>query len=320
MHRRKFIHVLIISGIFLFGCGAPPSQNSNTSPPVASIRVGYIPIVDCLPLYVAQDKGIFAKHGLTAELTPLQGGPRVIEALSAGSIDVGYANLVSTILANSKGIGILAIAGGPIEADGRQAHALLIPKKSPINNPQELAGKTIAVNALRNIEHVALVQYLEKNGVNTNDIKYVETPFPQMEGLLQGGQVDAAMVVEPFISVGLTHDSVRVLGHPYSDVRPRNAVANYVVTSAWSEKNREVSNRFRQALSEANEFIRNNDGEARQILAKYTQILPEVLPKVVIPEFVDMFTRDDLQAWIDELVEQQVLEKRVSPESLFAAQ
>lgn len=311
---RHLLVGLLIAVTFFLGCTPTQqvSNNTNTVTNVSNIRIGYIPIVDCLPLYVAQEKGFFAKQALTVQITPLQGGPRVIEALSGNSIDVGYVNVVSVITAHSKGLPIVSIAGGPIETENKKAHALLVSESSTIKQPQDLSGKTIAVNALRNIEHVILRQYLEKNGVDVNSVKIVESPFPQMEGLLKGGTADAVMLVEPFISLALSHKTARILGHPYTDVRNRNIVANYNVKSDWLAQNGETAKKFATALNEANTFIAQNDAESRQILAKYTQIPPEILDKVVIPEFLNQFSQEDLQFWIGELSRQGIIEKQVS--------
>ena len=39
-----------------------------------TIRLGFIPVGDCLQLYVAEEMGYFAEEGITVEKTPLKGG------------------------------------------------------------------------------------------------------------------------------------------------------------------------------------------------------------------------------------------------------
>jgi NitT/TauT family transport system substrate-binding protein len=303
---KSLIAITLVTLTMLSGC--KPSGPSSSSGPT-TVKVGYIPIVDCLPLYVAKDKGFLDKQGLSAELMPLQGGPRIIEALTSKSIDIGYSNMVSNIVAHSKGIPMVGVAGGPVETESRQVHALLVSDSSPIRGPGDLAGKTIAVNALRNIEHVVLRQYLEKNGVDINGVKIVEAPFPQMEGLLKNGSADAVMAVEPFITLAVAHKSARVLARPYTEVRSRNIVANYNVRREWFDQNAETARKFAAALAEANAFISSNEAEARQILVKYTQIPQEVIGAVVLPQSLDKFDESDVQVWVDELAKQGLIEK-----------
>lgn len=314
---QTFLVAVLVSTMTLAGCfTAAPESTVKTAP----LKIGYIPIVDCLPLYVANEKGFLGKQGITAELVPLQGGPRIIEALMSKSVDVGYANVASFIIARSKGIPIVGATGGPVETEDRKAHALLVAESSSIRTPKDLTGKTIAVNALRNIEHVILRRYLEGNGVNIDTVKVVEAPLPQMEGALKNGSVDAVMTAEPFVTLPVNRKVARVLGHPYTDTRPRTVVANYNVRQEWLGQNAETVRRFAAALAEANAFIAKNDSEARQILLKYTQIPQEVVGQVVLPESLDNFQAADLQFWIDELARQGVIEKDFPAESVLSQQ
>jgi bicarbonate transport system substrate-binding protein len=85
-HRRQFLFArgAVAGSVALKGClGTPPSNNpgasSSTAPNVAAgsgvkagdepevktVRLGYIPIVESVPIVIAFAKGFFAKHGLT---------------------------------------------------------------------------------------------------------------------------------------------------------------------------------------------------------------------------------------------------------------
>jgi NitT/TauT family transport system substrate-binding protein len=212
---------------------------------------------------------------------------------------------------------IVGITGGPVETDARKTHALLVLASSPITEPKALTGKTVAVNALRNIEHVMLRQYLEKNGIPVDSVKVVEAPFPQMEGVLKNGSVDAVMAIEPFITLAQNNKTVRVLGYPYTDVRTRSIVSAYDVRSDWLTQNADTARKFAAAIAEATDFINNNGTEARQILLKYTKIPQEVADKVVITEFQGKADAAELQVWIDELARQGIIEKAFPAQDAF---
>ncbi|MBD1874929.1 ABC transporter substrate-binding protein [Nodosilinea sp. FACHB-131] len=80
--RRKFLAtagVSAASSLLLKGClGNPPSATVTASPVAAAaplsaadtpetpkVKLGYIPIVEAAPLIIAQEKGFFAKYGMT---------------------------------------------------------------------------------------------------------------------------------------------------------------------------------------------------------------------------------------------------------------
>jgi bicarbonate transport system substrate-binding protein len=85
--RRKFISTAMVSGagaVLLKGCvGNPPEANTSgttatpapeaapvaltaeITPETTKIKLGYIPIVEAAPLIIAQEKGFFAKYGMS---------------------------------------------------------------------------------------------------------------------------------------------------------------------------------------------------------------------------------------------------------------
>src|SRR5687767_13835949 len=101
LRLRSLALLLLVAGVA--GCAAPPP----TEAPRTKLKVGYVPIADCLQLYVAVEQGMFAKNGLDVELTSLQSGQRIIEALIAGELQVGIANVVSATTAYARGAPIV---------------------------------------------------------------------------------------------------------------------------------------------------------------------------------------------------------------------
>src|SRR5688500_11747728 len=69
-----------------------PSAPSAPSAPPARVRAAYTAISGpMLPAWIAQDEGLFQKHGLDVELSYIAGAVKVGEALLAGELDVGVA-------------------------------------------------------------------------------------------------------------------------------------------------------------------------------------------------------------------------------------
>src|SRR4051812_32646770 len=94
MKTRFILRLLTIS--LITGCGKmePVTKNATSEP----LRVAYLPIIPDLPLFVAQQQGLFQKQGLSPELKKVAGsGNQVIETLSRGDADFAYL-AYSTIL------------------------------------------------------------------------------------------------------------------------------------------------------------------------------------------------------------------------------
>lgn len=75
----------------------------------------------------------------------------------------------------------------------------------------DLAGRTIAVNALKDVGETVIKAALKKSGVDPNSVKLTPLPFPSMRSALGNGQVDAIWTPEPFLSRAINLDGTRVV-------------------------------------------------------------------------------------------------------------
>lgn len=80
------------------------------------------------------------------------------------------------------------------------SNEILVGKNSPIQRPQNLAGKTVAANILNNIQTLTADNVLSADGVNIKSIHYIVVPFPSMGAAVESGKVDAAYMLEPFVT------------------------------------------------------------------------------------------------------------------------
>ena len=106
------------------------------------------------------------------------------------------------MIARTQGIPITAVATSEVEGTNAPDNwqNIMVKGSSSIQTPADLAGKTIAVNALKGVGEVMIKAALEKSGVDPNSIKLLAVPFPTMRSALANGQVDAAWMAEPFMS------------------------------------------------------------------------------------------------------------------------
>jgi NitT/TauT family transport system substrate-binding protein len=232
------------------------------------------------------DKGLFEKQKLKIELEPTQGGAATIPALVSGDIQVGGSNVVSLLLASQKNLPIRAIAGGTTaQASGEKDFGALIAAKGKgISKPQDLEGKTVAVNTLNNIAEVVVKAALEKKGVDPNSLKLSEVPFPEMAPALAKGSVDAAFSIEPFVTQSVAKGD-EVLGYSYVDTESDMQVGAYAVTDKFAEQNADAVKRFKTAIVETASYVDSHEDEFRTFLTKSAKMPPEVAQKIVLPKW-----------------------------------
>jgi NitT/TauT family transport system substrate-binding protein len=250
----------------------------------ATLNVGVIPIADVAPLYLGIDKGFFEEQQLTIKPQLAEGGAAITPAVLSGDFQIGFSNTISLLIAASQDLPVEIISqgvlGGKTEEDAWAD--LLVLKDGPIKEPTDLEGKTIAVNTLKNICEVTIKASLEQDGVAVDTLKFTEVPFPDMNAALEAGRVDAACVVEPFVSQGKA-GKARGIDPFYVRTAPDLTVATYFTSTQYAEENPDVVARFVKAMNKSLTYAQSHPDEVRNVLLDYTEIPPEAAEQIKLP-------------------------------------
>ena len=249
------------------------------------IAIGYAsPSGVMTPLYVAQEQGLFKKHGLgVKELLLLRGtGPAAAQMLVAGTAPI--AALGGALVEGAiRGAGIAYIAS-------TSNHLIFsIYSRSEIARPEDLKGKTVAVDAKGGSIELATIIALKQFGLTLGkDVSsvYLGGPVPQL-GALEKGIVDATTLSAP------TTLRARKMG--YKELINIGALKlSYVHTAigvnrAFAKKNPESVEGFLKAYIEAMKMTREQPDVGMKAIAKYTQIADAEALKVTYETFLPAF-------------------------------
>lgn len=240
--------------------------------------------------------GFFAKHRLKINLTSSQGGATAVPSLVSGKMQVVGSNVVSLLIAASKGLPIEAIAPGTSAhgAGQKDFGALMVPKGSPIRDVKQLAGKTVAVNTLNNIAEVVVKASLQKSGVDPSRVKLREIDFPEMAPALSKHDVDAAFLIEPFVTIARQSGS-RVIDYSYVTTQPHMQVGAYAVTRKFAQENPDVVKRYRAAVGDTARYLMAHQGKFRTFLAKRAKTPVKLARAMELPTFTTKLDTDSLQ-------------------------
>ncbi|NNM72573.1 ABC transporter substrate-binding protein [Enterovirga aerilata] len=264
-------------------------NGAASSAELTKLRVSTIPIADTASFEVARQKGFFAAEGLEIDTTPTSGGAVGIPALMSGQLQIAYSNVVSIVLAASQGLDLVIVAAADETGDAPPDLAGLVTKPGAgFKDGKALEGKRIAVNSRNNIIWLYTREWIAKTGGDPNKVNYIEVPFPQMTDAVLQGRVDAAMLVEPFLSGGLNSKQLETVGWPYSTVQKRLPVSQFATTRAYAEANPEILEKFRRALAKATDWTNANiqSDEFLGILSGYTKAPVERIKAATMPIFV----------------------------------
>ncbi len=90
---KKFFLLGFLASLLLAGCTQPAVSDQP-------IRVALLPVLDSLPLYVAQQQGYFEDAGLKVELVPVGSAPERDQLMQSGQVDGMLNELVTTLYYN----------------------------------------------------------------------------------------------------------------------------------------------------------------------------------------------------------------------------
>jgi hypothetical protein len=212
------------------------------------LTVAVVPAISAAGLYIAQQDGYFTAAGLHVKIVPIASGVNAIPNLASGSVDVDEGQWAADLAAQAKGI-VKLHALASASAGGPGVQEIVIPAKSPITSVQQLAGKTIAVNALNGLAVLVTNIMLASHGVPVSSVHYVVMGFPDMGTALAAHRVDAAFIAEPSLSAAETGQGVQPLFDVDQGPTQIIPISGYVTTAAWARKYPRTAAAFTAALT-----------------------------------------------------------------------
>jgi len=270
---------------------AEPTEPSTTEPATTAPEEEMVSLVvgDILgtPAAFAQftaDQGFFTEQGLDVTIEPNPGGAANIPGVEAGDFQIAGSNIVSVLLARSQGLEVKLVSAGTFGTDDPDTDfsLVLVPEDSDIQGPEDLNGRSVAVNTLANIAELTIRASLDNAGAEHEDIDFVEMGFPDMVPAALNGTVDAVHVIEPFMSIGLS-EGMRPIIAPYAGTRDNLAIGSYFSSDSYIAENADVIDAFIAGVSAGGDYVADNPEEFRQALVDIAGLDPAVAEMVNIP-------------------------------------
>ncbi|WP_189670320.1 ABC transporter substrate-binding protein [Promicromonospora soli] len=290
------------AALVLAACGGP-SDAAESSPDDAgltAVKVGVIPIVDVAPIYLGVQEGFFEEEGLDVTLELAQGGAAIVPAVVSGEYQFGFSNNTSLLVASSEGLPLKAVAAGNFTTGtpGEDFGAVVAPEDSDIEDAADLAGKTVAVNTLNNIGDTTIRKVVDEAGGDPAAVEFVEMGFPDMPAAVAGGQVDAAWIVEPFLTMAL-QQGAKVVASNFAETDPELMIASYFTSEQEIAENPETVEAFTAAMDKSLTYAEEHPDETRAVLDTYTEIDPAVKDAMVMPRFAPGLEASSFQVLAD---------------------
>lgn len=282
----------------------------------SSIRVLETAGIPSAFLTYGVEQGFFEQEGLDVEVQPSQGGAEAIPAIVSGDVQVAGSNAVSVLLATTQGLDLRIIAPGTFARPEKDFSAIMVSKDGPIRRPEDLEGKRIAVNTLKNVTEVTAREALAKEGVDPSSLRLTELPFPEMAQAVANGDADAAFLIEPFVTAA-KNEGLRALANPYNDTQPGLQVGSYVAQAGFAEENAEVVEGFANGVARTAQAIEEDPGQFRSFLPEASELPPEAAKAVTLPQWRAQNDRESLDLLAQLMVKYRLVEEEPAVDDLL---
>jgi NitT/TauT family transport system substrate-binding protein len=222
------------------------------------------------PLWAAVKKGFLEREGLDGQLVLLRGTPMNVQALAAGSLQVGSGGAEAFYEAAERGLDFVMI-GGIING---LTHDIVAGKK--YKSIEDLRGATLGSSSLTSGTVTAFKQALKLKGLEyPRDYKILVVAGGSSANLaaLQSGQIAATTVAIPLNYVA-EEAGFNVVGR-LIDAVPEYELSALAVRKSWAEKNRSTLIRFMRAIALTHRWMYENKEAAIDFLAREMQLKPE---------------------------------------------
>jgi len=327
MARTRILTGALLAGVLSLSaaCGGDSGgQASDTASKggTTALSVGVTGLTTDAPLYIADKMGWFKEEGLNVEISTAGGAAAVIPSLVNGERQIGAGNLISIIKATEQGIGIRAVAVQNLAAASENdtkhiTSAILVPQDSPIKSGADLAGKTIAVNALKSLGDLTIKATLEKNGVNPDSLKFIELPFPDMIAAAAAKRVDAIWEVEPFVTAG-KNAGLRPVVYNFVGTAPEFPIGAYFTTEKFASKNEKVVEKFKSVIDRATKYAQENPDAVREIVQTYTKIPPPAAEAMALPNLATSLDKANVKLLGELMLKYGLTEKLPNLDDIFS--
>ncbi|WP_443060786.1 aliphatic sulfonate ABC transporter substrate-binding protein [Streptomyces sp. NBC_00448] len=271
---------ILFGALSACGYGSSKSNDDATTAPAAAggstsakklstdeVKIGYFPNLTHATALVGLKEGFFQQELGSTKIkqSTFNAGPAEIEALNAGSIDIGWIGPSPSIngYTQSKGSDLKIISGS---ASGG-VKLVVNPKK--IKTIADLKGKKIATPQLGNTQDVALLNFIRSKGWKVDaqsgkgDVSVVRTDNSLAPQAYASGSIDGAWVPEPTASKLVDEGAKVLLDESTLWPNKQFVITNVIVSQKFLKAHPDVVEAVLRGSVKTNAWINANPDKAK---------------------------------------------------------
>lgn len=273
--RQVLLAVTVASACVLVPIQAAYAQ-SDTKP----VKVRYVlshrtTLLETLPSYVAEEKGLFTKNGVQVEYIAGSGGGSTVRLLSTGDVEMAKGGLPATILAAKSDPRILLIGGWFHSAGGL---VWIAKKSSGIKSVAALDGAKLGYTGAASASQWLMQESIKRAGIK--NVTAINLGGVGAMGdnwtAVKGGVLTAGWAMEPFLSDKVLNDGAEVVLNPSHYIK-HYYLEGIAVNKRFAEEHPEAVRAVLKTMREAAQYIKEHPDEAAEIGAKYYKTSKQII-------------------------------------------
>lgn len=272
----NLLAVLLVFASFTGACASQPVADKST------LRIAILPILDTVPLYLAQEAGYFTAEGVSVEFIPVGSAAERDQVMAAGRADGMINDLVSVVLYNRQEITVQVVRFMRIASQDVPLYRVVASPKAGITTVAGLAGVPIGISQGSIIDYVT-DQLLQSGGLAAGQINTIAVPkIPERMALLSSGELKAATLPEPFATLAIRNGAVVI-----TDDRAHPEFGNSVISfhKTFLDQHPAAVRGFLRALEKAIQDINASPEKGRPIFTKYNLVPADLAGSYPVPAF-----------------------------------
>jgi NitT/TauT family transport system substrate-binding protein len=302
------------AGCDLLG-GSESEPATDGAPPTLTVSI--MPTTDLAPFHLAVQNEYFQAEGVQVEAVTAPSGQASLAKLIGGEVDIAYSSYTPFFVAQSQGAADLRFVADASSAAPNTTMIVAVPG-SGVQSIADLEGKRIAVTATNTISDTLVKAAMREAGVDSSGVQWISIPFPETAPALARGDVDAAFLTEPFITL-----AARSVGAvPVVDTAAGPAVdlptAGYAALAQSADENRDAIAAFQRALAKATDEAADRS-KVEALFVEHSGIDAETASATALLTFRSALDARELQRVPDLLLEFGVLRERVDASAMIGS-
>lgn len=190
MKKLAAVVLVVLLAAILGGCA--PARPEDTH-----LKMALIPVLDVIPVFIAEQNGYFAEQGIQVEQVPVKSAQERDVLIQTGQADGMLADLIATGLLNKEAVRVKAVYTARLPYPNAPAFRILAGPQTDIRTPADLKGVPIGISQNTIIEYLTR-RMLEGEGLQAGEIAVQEvSAIPVRYEQLLNGNLQAATLPDP---------------------------------------------------------------------------------------------------------------------------